>query len=372
MTTRNHHTQCSLYMPSTPLNVLVSCAYALQRQKEAEIFSPPYLEQAELWLIDQKNVATNPYLFALLAWESSPFQSIKIFSGVCSGKKKLAERRQNFAQIKKGLTRFTPQQVMVGSDRRVEFQFTLAHLKSLGTPAKGVYLDDGLYSYMGRKSSCLSDGVNAILKKMTYGFWWQEPRVVGASNWIQEAWLFAPEQAVPQLQQKKCDTLEPQWFRTPEILALSQRVAHELAFDATVLEALDVMLLIPHPANVQKMVGYQARLQAVIRQLCHQGKRVGVKYHPRAPSEDYLLLASQGAVDIIPAALAFEFCLPSLASECKVIGDVGTALLTTKWLRPDLSVYAVLDESDAFQKPFVSLNKRLDISVIQQIEDIVE
>jgi len=184
--------------------------------------------------------------------------------------------------------------------------------------------------------------------------------------------LFAPNAAVAPLQKKTCHTLLPQWFRSPEMLALSQRVAHELAFDATVLERLDVVLLVPHPANVQKIAGYQARLQAVIRKLCHQGKQVGVKYHPRAPSEDYLELKSQGAVEIIPSALAFEFCLPSLAAECQVIGDVGTALLTTKWLRPDLSVYAVLDESDAFQKSFISLNNQFEITVIQQLEDIVE
>lgn len=361
----------SLYMPSTPLNVLVSSAYALQRQKQSKKIPPPCIEKAELWLIDQKKVANNPYLFALLAWKESPFQAVKIFSGVQKGKKKVAERRQNFAQIKAGLATFSPQNVMVGSDRRVEFQFALAHLQSCGTPAQGVYLDDGLYSYMGRKSSVLKDSVNAMLKKITYGFWWQEPRVVGASNWIQEAWLFAPEQAVPLIQKKKCHALKAEWFRVPEILQLSQLVANELKFDTAVLSTLDVMLLIPHPANIQKMPGYQSRLQTVVRQLCQQGKQVGVKYHPRSPTEDFLALKSQGDVEIIPSAFAFEFCLPNLASHCQVIGDLGTALLTSKWLRPDLSVYAVLDEADSFQKSFIALNQKLDITVIHQLEELI-
>ncbi len=361
-----------LYMPSTPLNVLVSCAVALQQQKQVQSFSPPYQIQAELWLIDQKNVANNPYFLALLAWENSPFQAIKVFSGNQTGGGKLSERRKNFSQLKTALNDLMPEQVWVGSDRRVEFQFALAHLKSVLHPVQGVYLDDGLYSYMGRKSSFLKDGVNALLKKLAYGLWWKEPSTVGASSWIEQAWLFAPEHAVPAIKQKPCFRLEPEWFQTPEMLHFSQLVAQEVAFDTTQLGALDVMMLIPHPANIQKMAGYAERLHTLIQSLVQQGKRIGVKYHPRSQGKDSLGLSNIGVEVIVPTALAFEFCLPCLSKEAHIIGDVGTALFTSKWLRPDVAVTAILDERDAFQKPFIALNQLFDISVVSQLEELFE
>ena len=360
----------ALYMPSTPLNVLVSCAVALQQQKQAQYFSPPYCTQAELWLIDQKNIANNPYFLVLLAWEASPFQAIKVFSGNQTGGGKLSERRKNFAQLKTALNNFMPEQVWVGSDRRVEFQCALAHLKSISHPAQGVYLDDGLYSYMGRKSSFLKDGVNALLKKIAYGLWWREPSTVGASSWIEQAWLFAPELAVPAIKQKTCFRLEPEWFQTPEMLNFSQLVAQEVAFDTEQLSTLDVILLIPHPANIKKIPGYAERLHTLIQSLVQQGKRIGVKYHPRSQGKDSLGLSNIGVEVIIPTALAFEFCLPSLSKEAHIIGDVGTALFTSKWLRPDIAVTAILDESDSFQKTFIALNQLFEISVVNQLEEL--
>lgn len=360
----------ALYLPSTPLNILVSCAVALQQQKQEPCY--PSCTQAALWLIDQKSVANNPYFLALLSWKASPFQSVKVFSGNQTGGGKLLERRKNFVQLKTALSDFMPEQVWVGSDRRVEFQFALAYLKRVSHPAQGVYLDDGLYSYMGRKSFFLKDGVNALLKKLAYGLWWREPPTVGGSSWIEQAWLFAPEHAVPAIKKKACFRLEPEWFQTPEMLEFSQLVAQEVAFDTKQLRALNVMLLIPHPANIQKISGYAERLHTLIHSLMQQGKRIGVKYHPRSQGKDALGLSKIGVELIVPSTLAFEFCLPSLSKEVHIIGDVGTALFTSKWLRPDVAVTAILNESDAFQKTFIALNQIFDISVVSQLEELFE
>ena len=356
----------ALYMPSTPLNVLVSCALAVQARKE-----PSSSGKSELWLIDQKS-EDNPYISALKAWPESPFQKIELFLGAAKGSEKLQERKQNFTKISQDLSELKPNIIAVGSDRRVEFQFALNQLKSTGQTVKGLYLDDGLYSYSGRKYHPIKDGINSILKKLSYGFWWQEPKTVGASSWIDEAWLFSPEQAVDLLQQKNCFKLQPEWFQTPEIVHLSQLVAQALQFDTSLLKGLDVVILIPHPNNILKMTGYPERIRKVVQLLSQQGKKVGVKYHPRTASEDALNLREEGAETIIPSQLAFEFCLPNFSSTCQVVGDVGTALLTTKWLRPDITTYAVLDEQDAFQKQFIPLNNAVNIQVVHNIEDIFE
>lgn len=357
----------TLYMPSTPLNVLVSSALAAQKSKQQ-----PQAETAELWLIDQKNTVDNPYAVALKNWQTSPFEKVQVFSGKPQGQTKLALRNQLFNELEAELVRFKPNSVAVGSDRRVEFQFVMHLLNKAHAKVSGVYLDDGLYSYAGRPYHFIKDGVNSLLKKLAYGFWWREPKTVGASSWIDQTWLFAPGQAVELLKEKRVNQLLPEWFTTPEILALSHLVAQELKYDTTNLAHLDVVMLIPHPNNIKKMPGYEKRIQKIVKTLSEQGKRLGVKYHPRTEAKDALQLESSGAQEIITAQMAFEFCLPLFNEECQVIGDVGTALLTCKWLRPDLKVTAILDENDLFQQRFISLTQSMDINVANQLEDIVK
>jgi hypothetical protein len=82
------------------------------------------------------------------------------------------------------------------------------------------------------------------------------------------------------------------------------------------------------------------------------------------PADDVLDLKSLGVYDIVPAQMAFEFCLPMLSKDCIVLGDIGTALLTTKWLRPEIEVQAVLDKDDDFQKRFVALTQSMNIDII--------
>lgn len=354
-------------MPSTPLNVLVSCALAVHQQHQKNAH-----EVAQLWLIDQKNSESNPYYLALKNWPDSPFEKVNIFSANLDGQNKLSQRKQLFKILSQAINLFKPNQVAVGSDRRVEFQFVMHLLERMQIATTGIYLDDGLYSYAGRPHHILKDGINALLKKLVYGFWWQEPKTVGASSWINQAWLFAPEHAIELLKPKQLYELQAKWFTAQEIINLSQLVAQELKYDIAHLASLDVVLLIPHPNNIKKMPGYKGRLQQLVQRLVEQGKRIGVKYHPRTQEQDLLQLIKFGASEIIPAQMAFEFCLPAFNTECHIVGDVGTALFTCKWLRPDLKLTAVLDEHDDFQKRFIAISNTMQIQVANQLEDIVQ
>jgi len=344
-----------LFLPSTPLNVLLSAAFALQQDSQTVM---------ELWLIDQRKMDNNPYSKALLDWKQSPFKQIKLLPGQAKGLQKLKERRQNFATLRDGLEQFKPNQIMVGSDRRIEFQYAMHYLKEIGESVNGVYLDDGLYSYAGREASLFKDGFNALLKKLSYGLWWEEPKTVGASSLIHQAWLFQPSLAVEALQKKSLMTINVNWFKSSELLGLSHSLATVLGVNTEKIREVDLLVLIPHPNNIKKIPNYAARLKQRIIQEIATGKKVGVKYHPRMPADDVLNLKSLGVYDIVPAQMAFEFCLPMLAKDCIVLGDIGTALLTTKWLRPEIEVQAVLDKNDDFQKRFIALTQSMNIDII--------
>lgn len=343
-----------LFLPSTPLNVLLSAAFSLHSDSNTEM---------ELWLIDQRNTDDNPYYQALMSWPESPFQKVKLLSGQATGFNKLSERRQNFAILRDGLDEFCPTQVMVGSDRRIEFQYVMHYLKEKGQVANGVYLDDGLYSYAGRPSHLLKDGFNELLKKITYGLWWEEPKTIGASSLIQKAWLFQPSLAVNALQDKSLECFDVNWFKSKKLLSLSLMLAEVLGVKAKKINEVDLLVLIPHPNNIKKIRHYEQRIKQRIAQEVALGKKVGVKYHPRMAGEDVFNLKSIGVYEIVPSLMAFEFCLPMLSTDCIVLGDIGTALLTTKWIRPEIQVQAVLDKQDTFQQQFIALSEVMQIKI---------
>lgn len=344
-----------LFLPSTPLNVLVASAVAIQWQTRFEM---------EIWLIDQKRLYDNPYHQALMNWRESPFKNVRIFPGNSKGVAKLKERQENFENLRLALDEFEPNQIAVGSDRRIEFQYALYYLQKKGKAAKGVYLDDGLYSYSGRQSHFVKDRLNSWLKKIVYGYWWEEPVTVGSSSLIEEAWLFQPHLAICELTKKNCFQIDTDWFKLPPLLGLSDTLSKILGVQTSEISELHILILIPHPNNLKKITSYEKRIKALVDRLGRQGKKIGIKYHPRMHEEDELGLRKKGASQILSTQMAFEFYLPMLGSDCEVIGDIGTALLTTKWLRPDLKVRAVLDEKESFQKKFIPLIEAMDIELL--------
>lgn len=343
-----------LYLPSTPLNLLLSVAVALQRPKS---------EQAKLIYIDQREPNNNRYMQALAAWQDNPFIQVDLLPGVTKGWKKVSERRANFAWLADYLQIWKPNQVIVGSDRRIEFQYVMALLQRQ-QPAQGVYLDDGLYSYAGKPTTWFKSQLSQWLHRVIYGAWWQEPQTVGASSWISEAWLFQPAQAVSPLQQKVVKCIRPEWLTTPEMRNFAQALWQ--AFSAqTMLPDCDVLLLLPHPNNVRKMLGYEPAVRQRLARWLAQGKRVAVKYHPRVGDEDPWQLTDVAGVTLLPSALPTEVVYLLLPSGVTVAADVGTAVLTAHWLRPDLSLQVELNSEDVFQARFLPIMKKLGIPIME-------
>lgn len=355
-----------LYLPSTPLNLLVSVAHAVAHSAE---------QTAQLILIDQKDSEDNIYLKALKSWSASPFEQIDITLGQGKGRKKLQERKFNFAKLSGLIEGFPADAIAVGSDRRIEFQY-LMHLRTLSSnEVEGWYLDDGLYSYAGRPYGLIKDQVNSLLKKLAYGCWWKEPKTVGASEWIKRAWLFSPKNAVALIQKKSCYAISSEWFLSSNVSEFVSQVLEKFGLDSQVrkaLESIDLFVLIPHPNNILKMDGYVPRLEVFLKKTQQLGLKVAVKYHPRSKGPDFLELKKHYDILLLPNDLAFEFIMPLLNSSTIILGDVSSALMTAKWLRADVAALAVLSESDSFAQQFRGMLEELGVEIVSEFDSVFE
>lgn len=318
-----------LFLASTPFNMLTSAMVA---------FELPAEDEAYLGLIDQP-AEERPFVSALNTWKESPFKQIERLSQQAKGRGKRQQRQSAFNKITSLLERIKPDKIYTGNDRRIEFQYAMHHSRKLNKASLGVYLDDGTYSYLGRETHWLKDKlIDNLVKKLTYGRWWQQPSTIGASNWINQAILAFPKSAVPEIQEKSCFAL-PENLQRPEFVKLAQHCLHDIDFPLSALSYLDALLLLPHSS-----VAKDRTKQKLSYWLNEHGDKIAFKHHPRTAlldkqgdKEEWLI--PQKAMQV-PAGIPMEVLLPLIQPTCLLAGDVSTALLTAKWLRPELDVTA--------------------------------
>jgi len=322
-----HH----LFLASTPFNVMVSSMIALDL---------PKTDSAELWLIDQPH-QQNTFMSRVHLWEQSPFTRIKTVSQQAKGLKSKFNRRANLRRLQADMSLIAPDHLYTGNDRRIEFQWLMAHSEKEVT---GHYIDDGTYTYIGRKTHWFADQIiDNALKKLSYGLWWKQPISIGASPWIDIAHVAFPEKVVDALKTKNRLPL-PDNIQEPSFFKLASLFESALVG----LNQLDALLILPHES---------VRSETTEKRLLNALKRFqspGIKSHPRSSSPLKISTAK-----IVEAGMPVEILLTQFSRGTVIIGDVSSALLTTRWLRPDLNVECYADAPS----PLCDLMKALNIKV---------
>ncbi len=79
-------------------------------------------------------------------------------------------------------------------------------------------------------------------------------------------------------------------------------------------------------------------------------------------THDLLARMFPGAT-VLDNRVGMEMLLPSLDDGCIVAGDISSTLLTTRWLRPDLTVLALVSDGGA-PAAREALYRRLKITMI--------
>ena len=147
---------CHFYFASTPLHVYLSSAIALTKPEAQHV----------LLLIDQRSVENNLYYEALKQWETSPFFAVHIFEGYVKGiLKKVRSRKHVFQQLDRLISQYQPDCIFTGTDRRIEFQYAMSKVSK---DVKGVYVDEGTFTYIGWNASSKVGEVLSSLGKKNY------------------------------------------------------------------------------------------------------------------------------------------------------------------------------------------------------------
>ncbi len=356
-----------LYLASTPLHILNAIAIASQRPQT----------QAHLVLIDQPDAQDNPYFKILSDWPSSPFKSLDIYQGRIKGiRQKLANRKAVFAKLDALIQQLNPQRIYTGNDRRIEFQYAMhAQYQRNKKRAEGVYMDEGTFTYVGRKDSAsFSDKyIDNVLKKLTYGFWWKNPLTIGGSDWIDRVVVAFPDQLHPLLKSKIIEPLSPYYEHNPTVKSFCEALLTFFQADATRLHQLNVVLTLPHESIIDGITGYREALLAVVDSLTTNGLTIGVKYHPRNTNPDILGLANSDQAYVISHRIPFEAILP-LLNHCLVIGDVSSTLINTRFLLPQAQAISIANPQAPLYQEFMNLFACIGVHTTQaeSLMDLVQ
>lgn len=312
-----HH----LFLASTPFNIVIASMIALELPKE---------DISDLWLIDQPHESSE-FIKRVLSWSGSPFKEIRLATFQAKSLDAKKQRKNILEQLTQQAMSLDVTDLYTGNDRRIEFQWLMAHLPPT---VKGHYIDDGTYSYIGRKTGWLSDGIiDNLLKKLTYGFWWKQPETIGASDWIQMAHLAFPEHAVPQLRKKEVRQI-PDLLSHPAFASLGADYSDTLSEIAE----LNALIILPHESVRSE------KTEQLLLQEGSQHVNCGIKRHPRSESA---ITENAGWMKEVNAKIPFELLLGGLKPGCCVIGDISSALLTARWLRPQLKVVCLAEKTNS-------------------------
>ncbi len=232
--------------------------------------------------------------------------------------------------------------IFTGNDRRIEFQYAMHIASRINRDVEGLYLDEGAVTYTGHKSmhSIQHRYVDPLFKKLVYGSWYRQAMTTGTSAWVDTVYAAFPSAVHPLLRGKKVLPIDPAPFATDafKALALAMLNGHEEYREG--LRGIRVVITLPHEGSY---INRPARYQAISRDLAavFEPAQIAVKPHPRITDAGLVRQMFPGAL-LLDHTVGMEALLPLLGGRCLVVGDISSTLLTTRWLRPDLPVVAVL------------------------------
>jgi hypothetical protein len=351
------------YFISSPLHLLFAACLAQQNNDDNNIaiLAPRthrHVSRFETILVDHQDIFN---------------QCISFENDNLSGK--TAERRRRCAILEKALQAQPANRIYTGTDRRVEFQYAMHIATRINPNTSGIYIDEGMATYLGHKSmnSIAHRFIDPTIKKLVYGYWWDNPRTIGSSRWISRIYAAYPALVHQSLRHIDIHPVPREQFATPSFHALCEtlltRSASNTLINAQTLARIKAMIVLTHESFY---TDYRQHLQELVDQLKqhYSADEIAIKAHPRSSClEEY----RQTYPDFvhIDNTIGTEVFTPLLNDHCCIVGDISSTLFTTRWLKPDANIIAVelpALQGNALNTELIRLFSNLDIPMLQRSE----
>lgn len=335
----------SLYICSSTFHVLVASLHASNSN------TPPYFAFL-------RNTAKQSDFYTSLLTKSGIAQSKNRFF-IPSNHSRLSIGKDLFLFFKnKNISK-----VFVGNDRHIEFQ-KLAHLLGQPSPVSINYLDEGLYSYLGRNASkSFGDKyIDHLLKKIFVGRWWDTPVTIGASKWINESHLFYPDLANNEILKKPIEKINT--YKNKEFLTMMGLWVKQNGNNNYPDSNLKIVFALPDLKNIETYSLKETIHNELQKLVSESPNEVSAKYHPNTAAEDPLHLKEKfPSLHLIKKDIPLEPML-ALGHTQALYSTMSTVLLSAVFFNPDIKVFAINHTGDK-NNPLLPILKKLNISIIQ-------
>ena len=335
-----------LYVAYTPLHGFLSAGMANSFQDERQVL---------IAIADGPGLAT---LAQFLKHSSRYFSDVFVLRGG-SGLPALSRARQrasNRTVIRKVVHQCTPDWVCCFNDALPEGQAALEE-SYRAYDAVGVYGDDGSASYASTRLDVSER--QRWLKRLAYGRSFQSVDVLGTSSFIKEAYLMFPEYARPELGDAQLHAIPSGHIRALTDSENWAEYRRQVGLGSQPVPRLDVLVIAPlSTVASQRFADF---LKGTLRQCRNLGLRPAVKYHPRETKGDYLEVGADALV-VGPTTGAEVLLLDEENAPRLLVGELSTALISARWLLPDIKIRSVASRGALADKRLLTLFRQLRIA----------
>lgn len=232
------------------------------------------------------------------------------------------------------------------------------HVKAHGGRVFAV--EDGAvaYSAHGRRI----DWREAVKKKLIFGPRTRNVTVEGSSPNIDAFFAVFPEYVRAELRHKTVRALPPMNCALFDALSWPQDYLRRIGIRVEDI-ACERLYPLAQSSNFNALPDYRARMREVILQENAPQRRCAISYHPSEKKADVLGVGTQGIALIHQAVAAELIYLFNRGRLREVVGNIGTSLLTARWMLPEAHVVSLMNHLNLQDPPFERTLRAIGVEI---------
>jgi len=356
-----------VYMCSTPYHVILSCAIASDSKSDAI--------KKEL-IITQSFPYVDKLISAIKKWRQNPFDEIITTQGSYDVKlrtsspfnvfKSVYVFKREVNKLKKRYSNDDIKYSYVFNDSKVLSQY-LAYL----TNKKGgssVYVEDGAAPYTEHSLPNPRFGsLVMLLYKLILGRWCTRTRYHGQYRYINRYMVLRPKHVRSELKNKPIEPIKVEDIINLNESGLTKSITNQ--FDVEIPQKSNSsVLVLPHSdflINHRLLNKYKNEIIPFIL----DRQNILVKYHPR--EKNHYLKNAIGSEELLSQSVPMEIIFLHLINNPPkyVIGDISTALLTSKFLLEDTKTISLIRLLNYKNKSLENLFNKIGVSMPESIDE---